>query len=57
MGAAIKAIVAIIVLYLVYGAYLYMNAGSADIMLIVTAPAESIITFLKGMLSGFGINF
>ena len=47
MGYLTKAIAVIVVLYLVYGAYLYLSGGSSDFMVILTGPLETIM----GMIS------
>ena len=55
MGALTKAIAVIIVLYLVYGAYLYMTGGSTDLTVILTGPATAIWGILQAGLASIGI--
>ena len=43
MGLLVKIIGIIIVLYLLYGAYLYVSGGSSDVTTIVTGPVQSLL--------------
>lgn len=57
MASAIKIIVIIIALYLLFGAYLYITSGGSDLMKIILGPAETIGALIRGALQSVGIGF